>query len=209
MKLIKCSSCGQSINPKRDVCPFCAAPVERAPLFAYSPPPQGSQPSAPDADVAVDGAAAEQPDTGSQPWWKRRNNIISIVAAAACAAALLGSFGWYLKTQNDHKAETKKLTRAFLKVESALGVGITFTEYGAVIRQAQFAIDTYQPSADDKLGQEVSSALYDASSHYKSAYDSWNSDIQNGDDVDLDSSIQDDWQSASEDVQRAVAKVGP
>jgi len=36
MKLIKCGSCGQSINPKRDICPFCGAPVAQG-----TPPANG------------------------------------------------------------------------------------------------------------------------------------------------------------------------
>ena len=85
MKLVPCPNCGQSIGRKREVCPFCDAPVVRA---QPSPPPLvlAGQPMTEEDDAVV--AAAPAPP----PPWKRLNFVIPLVVGVAFAAVLL-TFG--------------------------------------------------------------------------------------------------------------------
>lgn len=82
MKLVQCANCGQSINRKRDVCPFCqAAVVKSAPRPESVTPASGPEPQ----DDAVEALSAPIPA------WKRPKIIVILVAAgiALLAATLL------------------------------------------------------------------------------------------------------------------------
>jgi len=117
VQLLPCPTCGQSINSKRAVCPFCgsqivsrgrapkppvAAPTPSTPTLPVAsatnadPPPSAAEsgtpvaPAAPTARPAWQ-AAPRSPAAAGVPaaWWKRPNIIIPAVLGCACAAILL------------------------------------------------------------------------------------------------------------------------
>lgn len=65
---------------------------------------------------------------------------------------------------------------AVAAVDSALSVGISFTEYSAKVQDAMAACDRYSPS--DPTGEEIEKHLLIAMKAYARAQDVWNEDIQ-------------------------------
>ena len=89
MKLVPCANCGQSINAKRDVCPFCnAAVVKSVPPPPAAPPP----PATPVGTVAAKVAAPAAP-AARRPLWKRPNFIIPLFVGIGALVALLLAIG--------------------------------------------------------------------------------------------------------------------
>ena len=74
MDLVKCADCGQSINKKREVCPFCGAKVER--LHRTS---QGAH--TPETTSSEGGLPIEDASRGTPSWHQRRNVVIVALLA--------------------------------------------------------------------------------------------------------------------------------
>jgi len=212
VRLVKCSSCGQSINQKRGVCPFCGAAVVKAPIVL--PPPMAR---ALTAAAAPENAGEEAPAAVSM-WWKRPNIIIPAVVGAVFVVVLLAVGLSIISSQNAHRkaaadavtaaaakevADTKAATTQamdpFLQLDAALKVGIQFADYTKRVQGVQFAVDSYSPS--DAQGKSIKAHLTSAASFYAAALDSWNSEIQGG----YSGSQQAAWVSASAEVDQAKA----
>lgn len=99
MKLIKCDNCGQSINPKRAVCPFCNGEVVKA--VPEEPP------SPPVAHAVVDDRSVEDSASLAQPWWKRPNIIIPAVVGVAFLAVFM-AFGLSMLMSKDAARKPRK-----------------------------------------------------------------------------------------------------
>lgn len=190
MKLVKCGNCGQSINQKRDVCPFCGAAVVTAPLLVLPPPKAHAVDAVPDTASAATSAS-------TSVWWKRPNVIIPAVVGAVFVVLILAVGISAISSQNAHRkaaadaaraaaaqkaAATKTATAAavqpFLELEAALKVGIVFADYTKRVQAVQYAVDSYSPS--DAKGKSIKAHLTSAASFFAAALDSWNSEIQNG-----------------------------
>jgi len=212
LKLVKCGSCGQSINRKRDVCPFCGAAVVKAAPIVLPPPP-----AKPSAKAAVAPESSVEPIAGTtSEWWKRPNIIIPAVAGTLIVVALLALGMSMISTQNAHRkaaadaataaaaqnaAATKAATAAamqpFLQLDAALTVGIVFADYTKRVQAVQYAVDSYSPS--DAKGKSIKSHLTSAASFYAAALASWNNAIQGG----YTGSQQSAWASASAELGQA------
>ena len=209
MKLVKCSNCGQSINQKRDVCPFCGAEAVKAAPMVLPPPA---------AAAAAPENASEEVSASASLWWKRPNIIIPAVVGAVFVVVLLAVGISIISTQNaqrnaaadaaraaaakkaaDAKAATTQAMEPFLQLEAALKVGIVFADYTKRVQAVQYAVDSYSPS--DAKGKSIRAHLTSAASFYAAALDSWNSEIQNG----YGGNKQAAWASASGEVDQAKA----
>ena len=95
MKLVKCANCGQSINPKRDACPFCNAAVVKGGQTPSRPVPvnpQSASPATPEAPGSSGEATSLAATVVSQPpLWKRLKVIIPIAAGIVVVALLLAA----------------------------------------------------------------------------------------------------------------------
>jgi hypothetical protein len=115
----------------------------------------------------------------SLPWW-RQKYVIPALAGVIVAVLALVAVALVVKAQSDRQAAAKEaaagVVRPFRKLDSALDVGINFSEYGTLVRDAQFKLDSYHPS--DSTGQEVASYLSKAAEAYRTASEAWNDDIQ-------------------------------
>jgi len=211
VKLAKCGNCGQSINQKRDVCPFCGAAVVKAPLLVPPPPKAHAVDAVPDAASAATSAS-------TSVWWKRPNVIIPAVVGAVLVVLVLAVGISVISSQNaqrnaaadaaraaaakkvaDTKAATTQALDPFLQLKAALKVGIQFADYTKRVQAAQFAVDSYSPS--DARGKSIKAHLTSAASFYAAALDSWNSDIQGG----YGGNKQAAWSSALAEVDQAKA----
>jgi hypothetical protein len=128
----------------------------------------------------------ERPLATKASGWKPRKVLMTVVVGAVIATALAAAVGLYTKSQGDHKATAQaaatKMLQPFRKLDSALSVGINFASYGKLVRDAQFALDSYQPT--DSVGQDVAQHLEKAAEAYRVANDAWNDDIQDEFDYD-------------------------
>jgi hypothetical protein len=211
VKLVKCGQCGQSVNRKRDVCPFCGAAVVKA-QRPVLPPPRAHE-----VDDGADTASAA-PSQSISVWWKRPNIVIPAVVGTVFLVIVLGVSISLIASQNaDRKAAadaanaaaaqkaaaTKAATAAavepFLQLAAALKVGIVFADYTKRVQAVQYAVDSYSPS--DARGKSIKAHLTSAAASYAAALDSWNSQIQNG----YGGNQQTAWVSASAEVDQAKA----
>lgn len=176
-------------------------------------PTQDARPSAP-----VDDGGAENPVTAAAalPWW-RQKYIVPAAAGIVLMVLVIVAAALTVKAQSDRKEAGRvaatKVVQPFRKLDSALGVGINFAEYGKLVRDAQFALDSYHPT--DTIGQDVARNLDKAAEAYRTAAEAWNDDIQ--DEFVADASI---WNTmcpalalpagtvTAEDVRQAAWAVG-
>ena len=210
VKLVKCSNCGQSINQKRDVCPFCGAEAVKAPPLVF-PPPAAHAAAAPEN-------AGEAVSASASVWWKRPNIIIPAVVGAVFVVVLLAVSISIISSQNAHRkaaadaaraaaakkvadtrAATTKAMDPFLQLQAALKVGIQFADYTKRVQAAQFAVESYAPS--EAKGKSIKAHLTSAASFDAVALDSWNSQIQYGGSGNQQAA----WASASAEVDQAKA----
>ncbi len=115
--------------------------------------------------------------------------VIVVLAIAAVAAVLI------VNSHNKHVAAEKAAAKAkqaaavsaaknaanqalqpFVKLDSALTVGVVFADYGKMVQDAQYAFDSYQPA--DDIGNALRGKLKTAMSAYVAADDAWNDVIQ-------------------------------
>jgi hypothetical protein len=213
VKLVKCATCGQSINRRRDTCPFCGAVVVKgAPTLSTALPT-----SVPSVEAATHSEkGAEKPGVADGKWWKRPNIVIPAVLGVVAVVVLLVVAVSVISTQSAHrraaadaaraaaaqrasasKEATAAAVRPFVELEAALKVGIVFLDYTKRVQAVQYAVDTYSPP--DAQGKSIKAHLAKAASFYAAALDSWNSEIQGG----YAGNKQAAWTSASAEVQLA------
>ena len=219
MKLVQCANCGQSINPKRDVCPFCNTPVVKGmrPAPAAAAPqaaaaPAAGAPAAPEPPARAGTATATHPVATviPVPWWKRPMvfipAIVGVVVVVALVAALAVALPKYRASQEkkEAKAAAAKVVAPFVKLDSGLGVGTNYQDYTRMVRDAQYALDAYKPAETDKLGFYVKLSLDAAAMSYQVALDEWTTGLDTSYGVDLAMpDIQKLWDGASTQVDYA------
>lgn len=81
MKLVQCANCGQSINRKRDVCPFCQAAVVRS-----APRPESA---APVGGAEVHDEPVEVISAPTPPWTHSKVIFLVVVVGVGLLAAAL------------------------------------------------------------------------------------------------------------------------
>ena len=135
--------------------------------------------AAPSASTGGGGVATSVLPGTTLPWWRQKYVIPALAGIVVAVLALL-AIAWVVKAQNDRKAAAKeaaaRVVQPFRKLDSALDVGINFDEYGTLVRDAQFTLDSYHPS--DSASQEVARHLAKAAEAYRTASEAWNDDIQ-------------------------------
>lgn len=184
MGLIKCGKCGQSMNPKRDVCPFCGAGVEKKPSrFAMPTRAVGTQaaPSVAQPDnplPAAEPSAVSPPGTSAAamtPEWLKKPKVLIVIAVGVVALAVLGGvLVMNARANNARKAEAMATLVPFHRLQSAVTwgkVSISLDDYQKYVRDAQYAYDSYKPS--DARGREFAKNLKEAALGYSAALAGW------------------------------------
>ena len=185
--------------PSRTQIAATKKPASR-PYADQSVPPPASEVQG----IAGGPSAGAVPISTQSPWWQRPNVVIPVVVGVVAAVLLIVVGGLAINSQSKQKASAEKVMEPFRKLDSALTVGVNFSEYGKLVQNAQFAFDTYKPSGGKS--NEAYSHLSSAISDYSSALDYWNSEIQ--DDLDMETERQEAWSSASDEMQQAADDFG-
>lgn len=159
--------------------------------------------------------APAKPAASAQPWWKQRSLVIAIAGGATLVVIALAIGLFVVKARSDQRAAAHEAAigalAPFRKLLSATEVGVTYEEYGKLVRDAQYSVDTYEPS--DATGKSVKQWLQAAALCYSTAYDRWDAKIQaigdvGYDEASYDNDIQTWWSNGREGVQGAMKKLG-
>jgi flagellar basal body-associated protein FliL len=182
-----CTGCGKQLTDDDRFCSACGREVVDAAVRLDSTPPHDPESvveaepitptPAPEPESVFDAgpptSTATTTNSSSRKW------ILAIVALVLIVAAVVTIVMLTRKaTQNvaAEKAAAQQALKPFQKLDSALTVGLNFDDYGAEVRDVQYAVDSYNPS--DSIGEKVHEHLVKAASMYKVANDAWNDDIQ-------------------------------
>jgi len=124
-------------------------------------------------------APASATGGGAAPWWRRRGVLPALVGVAVAVivlAVVLVAVQARSASRTKALAAAARVVQPFRKLDSALDVGVDFQEYGRLVRDAQFALDSYHPQ--DETGLDVAAHLREAAEAYRVANEAWNDDIQ-------------------------------
>ena len=179
MGLVTCGNCGQSVNPKRDVCPFCGAAVEKSPRFTLpsrkaaaqaQPVAEASaiaqaeaqlkgEPSAIHSSAGSPTVSAQKP---SEPaWWRRPKLIIPVVAALAVVVVVGVVLVHNASVNNANKKAAEAALLPFQRLQSKVKIfNVSIDDMKTAVQDAQFAFDSYKPL--DARGKVVAKHLRNA-----------------------------------------------
>jgi len=142
------------------------------------------------------------------PLWKRPRVIIPVavvIASVALVAVLAVAVSRYQASRDAKaaKAAAAEVVAPFVKLDTALEVGVNFEEYGSMVRDCHYALDGYKPAKSDMLGLLVQTGLITAMLHYEHALDRWNNAIGTTRGVDsVMPDIRENWGNAGGSVAR-------
>ncbi|MDP2181666.1 MAG: hypothetical protein Q8K99_03760 [Actinomycetota bacterium] len=160
MDVARCAACGDQLIEEKSFCASCGTVVNPSPF---------ADPVASPAPAAV--RNVPKPKTS----WIVAGVILAIVLAG-------GSIGGVVMAQNraaersaatraSRLGELKSLYAAAVAVESASEVGVNYSDYGRLVREAAAALAVYEPKDAD--AKAVAADLGAAIDFYKSANDVW------------------------------------
>lgn len=199
-----CSECGAELPAGAKFCCACGKPTD---LSAEPQPVDASLVSSVQSRRAV---------------WVVAAIVVALVIAGVAAGGIVmaqnrAAVARQAQTQA-RVADLKQLQDAFVKVQSATSVGVTFQNYGPLVTDAAAALSSYNPP--DPQAKTIADDFSSALDSYKLASDVWNEKIQDTFSgsawaaehpeaayMTADEAIQHYWQAADTDMSAAQALI--